>query len=255
MRNISLVALVATSFLVVGCGGAGKPNASQASPSPASSAAADTSGFKTDDEKTLYAMGYNIGKGNFTRLQATGTEADAFAKGLRDGMTATAAKLDVTVQDPKIQALVTARSEKAAAAMKEKGLAYQKTAAAEPGAEKLPSGVVFRSLSPGSGGTPSRMDSVKVNYVGTFVDGTKFDASADHGGPATFQLSGVVPCFAEGISRMKIKEKARLVCPPEAAYGDKDSGPIPGGSTLVFDVELVAIGVPGKLTAAPQTQK
>ncbi len=248
MRNIALAALALTSSLLVACGGAGKTDASKASPSPAVSA--DPSGFTTDEQKTLYAMGYNIGKGNFVRLQTTGPEADAFAKGLRDGMTATTAKVDVTVQDPKIQALVTARAEKYAAGMKEKGLAYQATAAAEPGAVKLTSGVVYRTLSPGTGRTPSRMDSVKVNYVGTFADGIKFDASEDHGGPATFQLGGVVPCFSEGISRMKVGEKARLVCPPETAYGEKDSGPIPGNSTLIFDVELVDIGPPAKAAAA-----
>jgi FKBP-type peptidyl-prolyl cis-trans isomerase FkpA len=157
--------------------------------------------------------------------------------------------VDLALQDPKIQELLKARAEKAAAAMKTKGADVQKSAAAEAGAVKLASGVVYRTLSAGTGKTPSRMDSVRVNYVGTLADGTKFDASADHGGPATFQLGGVVPCFSEGITRMKVGEKTRLVCPPETAYGDRDNGPIPGGSTLIFDVELLEV-VAGKAAAA-----
>jgi FKBP-type peptidyl-prolyl cis-trans isomerase FkpA len=93
-----------------------------------------------------------------------------------------------------------------------------------------------------------------VNYRGTLTDGTEFDSSAKHGGPATFRLNGVIPCWTEGVGRMKVGEKARIVCPAEIAYGDRGTpgGPIPPGATLVFDVELVGINPKGAAQAPGQ---
>jgi FKBP-type peptidyl-prolyl cis-trans isomerase len=108
---------------------------------------------------------------------------------------------------------------------------------------KTASGLIFKSVSPGSGASPKPTDTVAVNYRGTLIDGTEFDASAKHGGPATFRLNGVIPCWTEAVGRMKVGEKAHIVCPSEIAYGDRvpPGGPIPPGATLLFDVELLAI--------------
>ena len=88
---------------------------------------------------------------------------------------------------------------------------------------------------------------MQVNYRGTLIDGTEFDASVKHGGPATFRLNGVVPCWTEGVQLMKLGEKAKLVCPSEIAYGDRGTpdGSIPPGATLVFEVELLGINPKG----------
>ena len=116
-------------------------------------------------------------------------------------------------------------------------------AAKEPGATVTGSGLVFRSLSEGTGASPKATDKVKVNYRGSFPDGTKFDASADHGGPISFRLNEVIPCWTEGVQKLKVGGKAKLTCPSAIAYGPRGAGgTIPPNATLAFEVELVAIG-------------
>jgi FKBP-type peptidyl-prolyl cis-trans isomerase FkpA len=122
------------------------------------------------------------------------------------------------------------------------GAEFLEKAAKEKGAVKTASGLVYRSLAEGKGEKPSATSTVKVNYRGTFVDGKEFDASARHGGPATFPLNRVIPCWTEGVAMMKTGGKARLVCPPSIAYGARGApGAIPPNSTLVFEVELLAV--------------
>ena len=116
-------------------------------------------------------------------------------------------------------------------------------AAKEAGATVTPSGLVYRSLKDGTGASPAATDIVKVNYRGTFPDGKEFDASANHGGPASFPLNRVVPCWTEGVQKMKVGGKAKLTCPSSIAYGARGAGGvIPPNATLVFEVELVGIG-------------
>ena len=81
-----------------------------------------------------------------------------------------------------------------------------------------------------------------VHYEGHLSDGTVFDSSKKRGQPATFPLNGVVKCWTEGVGHMKVGEQAVLTCPSDAAYGDSGRPPtIPGGATLIFDVELISI--------------
>ena len=122
------------------------------------------------------------------------------------------------------------------------GPTFLDRAATEPGAIRSSSGLVFRTLKPGDGPSPKATDRVKVHYHGTFTDGAVFDSSVERGQPATFPLDKVIPCWTEGVQKMHVGEKARLVCPPYIAYGDRGAPPnVPGGSTLVFEVELLAI--------------
>jgi FKBP-type peptidyl-prolyl cis-trans isomerase FkpA len=114
-------------------------------------------------------------------------------------------------------------------------------AAKEPGAVVTASGLVFKSIKEGTGASPKATDSVKANYLGQLPDGTKFDASADHGGPISFPLNRVIACWTEGLQKMKVGGKAKLTCPSTIAYGPRSMGPIPSNATLVFEVELVGI--------------
>jgi FKBP-type peptidyl-prolyl cis-trans isomerase FkpA len=125
----------------------------------------------------------------------------------------------------------------------ESGKAYLDKAATAPGAIKTSSGLVYREVTPGKGASPKASDTVKVHYRGTLVDGTEFDSSYKRNEPASFPLNQVIPCWTEGVQKMKVGGKSQLVCPPALAYGDRGSPPvIPGGSTLVFDIELLGIG-------------
>jgi FKBP-type peptidyl-prolyl cis-trans isomerase FkpA len=121
--------------------------------------------------------------------------------------------------------------------------AYLEKAAAQPGAVKTASGLVYRELRPGSGGSPKATDVVSVNYRGTLIDGTEFDSSYKRNEPAQFPLSQVIPCWTEGVQKMKVGGKSELVCPAGIAYGEQGSPPtIPGGATLIFEIELLRIG-------------
>jgi FKBP-type peptidyl-prolyl cis-trans isomerase FkpA len=117
--------------------------------------------------------------------------------------------------------------------------AYLEKAAAEPGAVRTPSGLIYRELRPGTGTSPVATDTVKVSYKGTLVDGKKFDSNDG----IKFPLNGVIPCWTEGVQKMKVGGKSELVCPSSIAYGDRGSPPdIPGGATLIFEIELLGIG-------------
>ncbi|MBL8335967.1 MAG: FKBP-type peptidyl-prolyl cis-trans isomerase [Rhodoferax sp.] len=108
--------------------------------------------------------------------------------------------------------------------------------------ETLPSGVRITHLSPGSGASPKAADTVRVHYRGTLADGREFDSSYKRNAPATFPLGRVIPCWTQGVQKMKVGGKARLVCPPATAYGDKGAGgTVPPHATLTFEVELLAI--------------
>jgi FKBP-type peptidyl-prolyl cis-trans isomerase FkpA len=122
-------------------------------------------------------------------------------------------------------------------------LAALAAAAKEPGANVSPSGLVYRSLKDGAGANPKAADVVKVNYRGTFVDGKEFDSSYAHGQPISFPLNRVIPCWTEGVQKMKVGGKAKLTCPSAIAYGTHGAGGvIPPDATLVFEVELLGIG-------------
>ncbi len=102
--------------------------------------------------------------------------------------------------------------------------------------------LTYKSIREGQGPSPTAADTVKVNYRGTLVDGTEFDSSYKRNEPATFPLGRVIPCWTQGVQRMKVGGKAELVCPPELAYGERGAGGgIPPRATLRFEIELLAI--------------
>ncbi|MBZ5632498.1 MAG: FKBP-type peptidyl-prolyl cis-trans isomerase [Acidobacteriia bacterium] len=120
--------------------------------------------------------------------------------------------------------------------------AYLEKAAAEPGAQKTSSGLVYRELKPGTGASPKATDTVRVHYRGTLIDGKEFDSSYARNEPAEFPLNMVIPAWTEGVQKMKVGGKSHLVCPAEIAYGQRGAPPvIPPGATLIFEVELLGI--------------
>lgn len=114
--------------------------------------------------------------------------------------------------------------------------------AAEPKEEKTSSGIVITTLKDGAGANPKSSDTVKVHYRGVLNNGKEFDSSYGRGQPATFPLNRVIPCWTEGVQMIKVGGKAKLVCPPNLAYGSRGvPGTIPPDSTLIFEVELLEI--------------
>jgi FKBP-type peptidyl-prolyl cis-trans isomerase FkpA len=195
---------------------------------------------KTDDDKTVYAVGVAIQK-SLEPFQFSPAELELVLAGIRD---ASAGKPEVTLESKQmaIQQLAMSRRAAQGAALAKKGGEYLEKAAKEPGAVKTATGLVYVPIKEGSGAAPVPTDTVKVNYKGQLTDGKVFDASERHGGPATFPLNGVIPCWTEGVQKMKVGGKARLVCPSAIAYGDRGAGAdIPPGATLDFEVELLEV--------------
>ena len=93
----------------------------------------------------------------------------------------------------------------------------------------------------GTGESPTRADTVRVHYAGTFIDGEGFDSSYERGQPATFPLSGLIDAWEMAIPQMRVGEKIELAAPSNLAYAPRGRGPIPGGATLLFTVELLEI--------------
>jgi FKBP-type peptidyl-prolyl cis-trans isomerase FkpA len=115
-------------------------------------------------------------------------------------------------------------------------------AAKEKGAVKTASGMVYLSLKDGKGKSPTAASTVEVNYRGTLTNGKEFDSSYKRNQSIIFSLAGVIPCWTEGVQKMKVGGKAKLVCPPELAYGASGAGSaVPPNATLIFEVELLNI--------------
>jgi FKBP-type peptidyl-prolyl cis-trans isomerase FkpA len=232
-------AVLLAAVTTVGCGGDDDVRAA-GSPSPAAPPAASAN-LTTDDDKTLYAMGVVLGQ-NVKALALTPAQLQQVNAGFADAGAGKKEAVDMDVYGPKIQAFVQARRTAGAQAEKDKGKAFAAKVAGE-GGQALPSGLVFKSVQEGTGAQPKATDTVKVHYTGKLIDGTVFDSSVTRGQPAEFPLNGVIPCWTEGLQKVKVGGKAQLVCPSEIAYGDMGRPPqIPGGATLVFDVELLGIG-------------
>jgi len=121
-------------------------------------------------------------------------------------------------------------------------LAVSSAALAAAPAETLPNGVKIVHTTDGGGPQPKATDTVRVHYRGTLADGKEFDSSYKRGAPATFPLNRVVPCWTEGVQKIKVGGKATLTCPPATAYGERGAGGVvPPNATLTFDIELLAI--------------
>jgi FKBP-type peptidyl-prolyl cis-trans isomerase len=206
---------------------------------------AEQSGSMTEDEKTFYALGLAMSQ-SLGQFALTEDELASVKEGLTDGVLGNEAKVDLQEYGPKLQTVAQERAQAAAQKERDAGMQMVEDAAAEEGAVKTESGMVYRVLEEGDGASPAATDTVQVHYKGTLRDGSTFDSSYDRGQPATFPLNQVIPCWTEGVQKMKVGGKAKLVCPPDLAYGDRPNASIPAGSTLTFEVELLDIVTEGE---------
>jgi FKBP-type peptidyl-prolyl cis-trans isomerase FkpA len=212
-----------------------------AAPKSVSAPKATAPVLETDEEKTVYALGLQVYR-SLAQFDLSPAEMELIQRALADAAAGKPA-VDVNEWAPKLQPFGQARSARVAEQQKVASKAYLAKVAAEPGVIKTESGLIYTDIQPGTGASPAASDTVKVNYRGTLIDGTEFDSSYKRNQPAQFPLSGVIRCWTEGVQKMKVGGKARLVCPSEIAYGDNGRPPtIPGGATLIFEIELLEIG-------------
>jgi FKBP-type peptidyl-prolyl cis-trans isomerase FkpA len=220
----TMLATVAAGLLASGAQAQGTPKGQP--PAPA---------LESEDAKTIYAFGYNMGKG-LGSFALTAAEFEILQRAIADGNAASTPAVDVDQYAPKMQALARARQAKV-------GEMFLEKAAQEKGAVKLPSGVIYKELQAGSGPSPKATDTVSVHYRGTLPSGEEFDSSLRRNQPAEFPLNGVIKCWTEGVQKMKVGTKAKLTCPPKTAYGERPptGSKIPPNAVLAFEVELLSI--------------
>ncbi len=205
--------------------------------------------LKSDDQKTLYAIGLAMSR-SLSPFSLNESELDLVKAGITDGVLNREKKVDLETFGPKIQEFAQKRASASAEQEKKNAQGFLDKAAAEKGATKTASGLVYSEITPGAGEQPKSTDTVKVHYTGTLTDGTVFDSSVKRGQPATFALNQVIPCWTEGVQRMKVGGKSKLVCPSSIAYGDHGMPPtIKPGAALVFEVELLSIEKSGSSDA------
>lgn len=197
--------------------------------------------LESDDAKTIYALGLVLAR-NADQFSLSPEEIEVLVSGFSDGVHDRAPKVELETYGPKIDGLAQARREQTASAEADASRSFVDAAAAESGAVRTRSGLVYRETQAGSGGKPKPTDTVKVHYEGRLRDGSVFDSSHERGTPAQFPLNRVIPCWTEGLQLMSVGGKATLVCPAEIGYGSRGAGSkIPPGAALRFEVELIEI--------------
>lgn len=200
-----------------------------------------TSPPATEEEKTVYAVGLAVAR-SLSAFQLSPQELELVKLGMKDAVEKKKTAVDLDAYQPKIQQLVRERRKLQGEKMAASGKEYLDKAASEQGAIKTASGFVFHPLAEGKGASPKSTDVVKVNYRGTLIDGREFDSSYKRGRALEFRLDNVIKCWTEGVQMMKPGGKAKLVCPPQLAYGDTGAGEmILPGATLAFEVELLEV--------------
>ncbi len=223
-----------------------------------STTAASTLVLKTDKQKQSYAIGQNIGQGVEKNLKRDGIDVDPaiLARAIRDvltnakpAMTDDQSKATLDALKTQIMAKREAEAKTAQAEEQVQGEANKKAGDAfladnktKDGVVTLPSGLQYKVITEGTGPKPNPTDTVSCNYKGTLINGKVFDASANHGGPVSFPVNGVIKGWTEALQLMPVGSKWELFIPSDLAYGQRGAGPDIGpNSTLVFEVELVSI--------------
>ena len=195
----------------------------------------------TKEQKISYALGANIGMNMKQDIQQL--DYESFLKGLKDAYAGTNQFTDQQMQEifAQLQEDIQAQKKSGTAAEIEKGAKFLAENKKNPEVKETASGLQYMVLQEGKGEHPTATSKVTVHYTGKLIDGTVFDSSVDRGEPITFGLNQVIRGWTEGLQLMTPGSKYRFFIPYNLAYGEQGAGGmIPGGATLIFDVELIS---------------
>jgi FKBP-type peptidyl-prolyl cis-trans isomerase len=222
-------------------------------PQPAQQPAAAAAGLAPADAVYRQQVGYLIGQNIGADLRESKIECDlqGLFAGISDAMSGAKPRWSEAELQATSQRLEQEMRAKAAGMAEQLGqLAERNAKQAETflaanrereGVQQTASGLQYKVLKQGSGPAPTREDTVRFHYRGTFIDGTEFDSSYD-GDPAEFPVQGVIPGWTEALQKMRVGDKWQLFVPPNLAYGVEPPTPaIEPNSLLVFEVELLGI--------------
>jgi FKBP-type peptidyl-prolyl cis-trans isomerase len=231
-----------------------KPAAQPAQPSAPPAAGAPT---RSVEDRASYVIGYNLGRS--LKQNEINANTDLLTQGLRDALSGakgmlTDEEMQATMQEfqQKVMAAQEAKQKVLGEKNKAEGEAFLAKNKARAGVKTTASGLQYEVLKEGTGPTPKPTDTVTVNYLGTLVDGTKFDSSYDRKEPATFVLNQVIPGWTEGVQLMKVGSKYKFYIPAALGYGERGAGGVIGpNAPLVFEIELVSIGKPEEKPETP----
>ncbi|MBR4136417.1 MAG: FKBP-type peptidyl-prolyl cis-trans isomerase [Bacteroidales bacterium] len=195
----------------------------------------------TKEQKSSYAIGVNMG----TNLKNDGVNIDAasFLQGLQDGLAGKNLFTEQEMQDifTQLQQDIMDNRNNMANAEKVMGKKFLEDNKSKEGVHVTASGLQYKILNEGNGPKPTATSEVTVNYKGMLLDGTVFDSTEKTGQPISFPLNRVIPGWTEGLQLMSPGAKYIFYIPSELAYGDQGApGAIPGGATLIFEVELIS---------------
>lgn len=198
--------------------------------------------ISTEEDKIFYAMGAMQGR-SLQILGLSNEEIEKVFKGYFDSASNQKLQVEIAEFQPKIQNFFRERMKKASEQNVTAGKAFLEKFKKEKDVKVTESGLAYKVITEGTGPSPKETDTVEVHYHGALIDGTVFDSSVDRKKTAKFPLNAVIKGWTEGLQLMKEGGKTQFVIPSELAYGENGAPPkIGGGSTLIFDVELIKVG-------------
>ncbi len=250
MKKASLALLVSASLVLAACG-SDKKEIEDTQPAQ-DAAGVSTSVYTTEAQKHSYALGASMGmfaKNRLEQQRNLSIEVDeaALTAGFADAMANTKQFSDAEIQafaqasDTKLRETQAQLNEASAEATIAEGAAFLAENAKREEVTTTESGLQYEVITAGEGQSPKAVDTVKVHYKGTLINGEQFDSSYDRGEPTSFPLNRVISGWTEGLQLMQPGAKYRFFIPSELAYGARTAGSIPAHSTLIFDVELLEV--------------
>jgi len=248
MKKVSITVLIFSVLILSAC-----------QPPPVDPMKVEILAFDTEQQKQSYAMGASVGQiieGKIANQKEVGIEYDQnlLVKGFiaalqgqsqldKKEIQSITRAVEILVREKQIELKVQMGDEN-----KAKGLAFLTNNAKRAGIIVTDSGLQYEVLKNGEGSKPKATDTVKVNYLGTLLDGTEFDSSYARNKPASFPLNRVIKGWTEGVQLMNVGAKYKFYVPSGLAYGARSTGKITSHSTLIFEVELLEIIETGQPT-------
>jgi len=230
------LAILVSVVLLSGCAPA-ETESSEPVKKRESSVAEASVELNDERDKASYGLGYSLAR-NLENEQGNIVNYEAFLAGVRDQVKGT----DLQVTETELSTAFATLTRLSQQETVDQGMAFLTENGQREGVVTLESGLQYEIMVEGEGATPSASDTVKTHYHGTLIDGTVFDSSVQRNQPAEFGVTQVIKGWVEALQLMPVGSKWKLFIPADLAYGDRSPSPaIPGGSTLIFEVELLEI--------------